>query len=359
MEIGKKEQVWVVAEKERGVYLGLIYALRKKYEVKEWYAVPDPDNPPSLGVRWLSVIKAWKSALRKFKPAKVVICGGSLISLWILVFLIRLFRSKVEIILFRYDIEYFYLWPSKQGFNEKLRHFIALMLEKFCMLGADKILHKGLKNELEFLPFYRKIKGKPHYLFREFLDKTPLLKPWQNAKLSKKDGQPHLVYIGGLYFNNFQTIEPLWAFYPKITCQKIHLHIYSKQPEAIVKQLREMEKRDAYFHYEGYREHEDLVKELVRYDYGIHIFGNGLPKKAELVYKTAFSNKNYDYLSAGLPIIVSNNLEAAAEFVLSNKIGFCIQYKDVAKLKGKIANEAGNYPNRINNIKRFLALVKM
>ncbi|MBI2523160.1 glycosyltransferase [Candidatus Woesearchaeota archaeon] len=351
MEVSRKERILVVAEKKREVYGGLIKALSKEYSVKEWYAVSDPDNPPSILARWLSVIKAWGAVFKKFKPAKVVICGGSLISLWIVVFLIRSFRLKVEIILFRYDIEYFYVWPSKKGFNENLNHFIALMMEKFCMLRADKILHKGLKNELEFLPFYRKIKDKPHYLFREFLDKKLIQKSRQNAKLSRKDAQPHLVYIGGLYFNNFPTIESFWTFYPKITSQKIHLHIYSKQPEGIVRKLRETEKRDKYFHYEGYRKHEDLVKELTKYDYGVHIFGTGMPKKAELVYKTAFSNKNYDYLSAGLPIIASNNLGATNEFVINNKIGFCIEYKDMSKLKDKIASDMVYYSK---NIKRFI-----
>lgn len=351
MEMDKKK-VLVVAEKEREVYHGLIYALRKKYTVKEWYVVSNPDNPPPVMIRWFLVIKLWKEILKKFKPAKVVVCGGSLISLWILVFLIRLFRLKAEIILFRYDMEYFYIWPSKKVFSEKLTHFSALMLEKFCMLRSDKILHKGLKNELEFLPFYRRIKNKPRYLFREFLDKRLIQKSRQNAKLSRKDGEPHLVYIGGLYFDNFQTIEPFWTFYPKITSQNIHLHIYSKQPESMVKKLREAKKRDKYLHYEGYRTHEDLVKELVKYDYGIHIFGTSMPKKAELVYKTAFSNKNYDYLSAGLPIIASNNLEATNEFVISNKIGFCIEYNNLSKLKRKIlASDAAYYSN---NIRKFI-----
>ena len=340
MEMGKKELVLVVAEKEREVYHGLIYALRKKYIVKKWYVAPNPDNPPSIFIRWFLVTKIWKDALKNFKPAKVVICGGSLISLWIIVFLIRLFRLKVEIILFRYDIEHFYLLPSRKGFNEKLRHFISLMLEKFCLLRADKIVHKGLENELEFLHFYGKIKDKPHYLFREFLDKRLIQKSRQNAKLSRKDGQLHLVYIGGLYLNDFPTIESFWTFYPKITCQKIHLHIYSKQPEGIVKKLREMEKRDRYFHYEGFMEHKDLLREISKYDYGIQFFGRE-DKEPGIVNKVAFSNKLFDYISARLPVIVTSNQVAIADFVEQHNIGFSIQYSKIKDLKTLLAKRRG------------------
>ena len=250
MKVSKKELIWVVAEKRREVYGGLINALSKKYLVKEWYVVPNPDNPPSIFIRWFLVIKIWKEILKKFKPVKIIICGGSLMSLWMLVFLIKSFLLKVEIILFRYDIEHF--WPSQKGFSEKLRHFIALILEKFCFLRADKILHKGLKNELKLLPFYKKIKDKPHYLFREFLDKNLVQEYDQNMKLSKKDGKIHLVYVGGLYLKTLPSVESFWDFYPKITAQKIHLHIYSKQPEEIVKKLEEIERRDSYFHYERF-----------------------------------------------------------------------------------------------------------
>ena len=343
----RKERILVVAEKEREVYNGLIYALSKKYIVKEWYVVPNPDNPPSIFIRWFLVIKIWKEILKKFKPVKIIICGGSLMSLWMLVFLIKSFLLKVEIILFRYDIEHF--WPSQKGFSEKLRHFIALILEKFCFLRADKILHKGLKNELKLLPFYKKIKDKPHYLFREFLDKNLVQEYDQNMKLSKKDGKIHLVYVGGLYLKTLPSVESFWDFYPKITAQKIHLHIYSKQPEEIVKKLEEIERRDPYFHYEGFMEHDALIKGIPKYDYGIHLFGGGMFKKIDL--NVAFSNKNYDYLSAGLPIIVSNNLEATNEFVISNKIGFGIEYKDMPKLKDKIANDTTYYSD---NIKIFI-----
>lgn len=332
MEMGKKERILVVAEKKREVYNGLIYALSRKYTVKERYVVPNPDKPPSILARWFSVIKIWKDVLRKFKPDKVVICGGSLISLWIIVFLIRLFRLRVEIILFRYDIEHFYLLPSRKAFNEKIGHFISLTLEKFCLLMADKIVHKGLKNELEFLPFYRKIKDKPHYLFREFLDKRLIQKSRQNAKLSRKDNQLHLVYIGGLYLDDFPTIESFWAFYPKITCQKIHLHIYSKQPEGIVKKLREMEKRDRYLHYEGFMEHRELLKKILKYDYGIQFFGRE-DKEPDIVNKVAFSNKLFDYISARLPIIVTSNQVAIADFVEQHHIGFSIPYYKIKYLK--------------------------
>lgn len=350
MVLNKKGRILVVAEKKREVYQSLISALMEKFIVKELYAVSDHDKPPLILVRWISLIKNWKKVSKRFNPDKVVICGGSLISVCIIVFLIRLLQLKVEIILFRYDIEHF--WPYPKGLKQKLNHFIALILEKICLLNADKIMHKGLKKELEFLPFYDNIKDKPHYLFREFLNKNMIQKSKKNIKLSKKDGELHLVYIGGLYFGNLPAIESFWRFYPKITTQKIHLHIYSKQPERVVKEFRGIEAKDKYFHYEGYKKHGDLVRDLTKYDYGIHIFGNGIPKKTELVYKIAFSNKNFDYIAAKLPIIASTNLLATKKLVRGNNLGVIINYSRLSGLK-KVLRE--NPPHRFKSyISKFL-----
>jgi len=348
MEMCKKVRILVFAEKKREVYGELISVLREEFTVEEWYVIPDQDNPPSVLARYVSVIKNLGKVL-KSKPDKVLICGGSLISVWIIVSLIRLFRLNIEIILFRYDIEYF--WPYPKRSAEKIIRIIALQLEKFCFLQSDKILHKGLEYELRFLPYYKKIRRKPHYLYREFFDKTLVQNEGKGKKLSIKDNGIHLVYAGGLYFDDLPSMESFWNFYRKITSQKMHLHIYSKQPDNIVRKLKEMEQNDAYFHYEGYREHKNLIAEMTKYDYGIHMFGNGTSKKNDISTIIAFSNKNYDYLLAGLPVIATKNLVAVSDFITRNKIGFCINYGQIIQLKSLMPKSPNRYSK---NIKRFI-----
>ena len=350
MEVSKKERILIVAEKGREVYGGLISSLSNEFIVRELYAVSDPSKPPFLLVRWFLLINNWRKSLKKFRPDEVVICGGSLISVWIIIFLIRAFTLNIQVILFRYDIEYF--WPKPKGLSASIKHFISLKLEKFCFVNSDKILHKGMRNELEHLPFYNKLKGKPAYLFREFLNKDLIQDYNSKIKLSKNDKEVHLVYVGGLYFEDLSSTESFWRFYPKITKQKIHLHIYSNQPVSVIKKFKKIEEKNPYFHYEGHKSHNKLVTELVKYDYGVHMFGGGASKKNDLV--VAFSNKNYDYIAAGLPIIVSNDLKAVKEFVLENDLGLAVDYKDIFKIKNKLIKNKCNYRKSVKGfIKNF------
>ena len=262
---------------------------------------------------------------------KIIICGGVLRYLDIIV---RLFHKKREIILFRYDIDNFRDAPS--GFINRISFKYALYAERYCMIHSDKIIHKGLEKELEFLDFYEKIKNKPHYLFREFIDEKDIVKKEDMLpKLSDKDDEIHLVYVGGLYFKSFPGVESFWKFYPKITNQMLHLHIYSKVSKEIEDEFLRIEQNNRYFHYEGFRNHEDLIKELTQYDWGIQLFGDN-NNDVMLMAKVAFSNKIYDYLQANLPCIVSNNQEAIGEFLNKSKKNILINYHDILILRSII-----------------------
>lgn len=348
-----KKRILLVGEKRRVVYQRVPSILSKKFTVKEWYILPDPDKPTFFVLRWFSIINNWDKMIRKFKPDKIIICGGALISIWLIVFLARLFRLNIEITLFRYDIEHFR--PSQKGFKENFRFFVALKLEKFCFLNSDKIIHKGLENELEFLSFYKKIKHKPHYLFRNFLD-YDLIQKYNPNKLSKKDGEIHLVFVGGPVLNDMPHTESFLDFYPKITKQKIHLHLYFLVPENIEEKFKEIGKRDPFFHYETVLEHHKLIKEISKYDYGYVLHGTNkkLFGNASIWLKTIFGNKYYDYISAFLPIICSDNLEATVRFIKKNKIGFSIHYDNISNLRKEILKNKKNYIGFVKNIKKFI-----
>ena len=100
-----KKRILVVGERKRVVYHMFSSILSKECIVKEWYVLSNPDKPEFLLVRWFSIISKWNKMIRNFKPDKIIICGGALISIWIIVFLVKLFQLKIEIILFRYDID--------------------------------------------------------------------------------------------------------------------------------------------------------------------------------------------------------------------------------------------------------------
>jgi hypothetical protein len=106
----------------------------------------------------------WRTMLYKWD--KFIIINTSLNHLFLIPAMIQKLKG-CEIIHFPYDITNFYeplTWKKK----------IDMVLEKPLMMLADKIIHKGLKNELQELSFYNKIRDKPSYLFREFLSRKYL-----------------------------------------------------------------------------------------------------------------------------------------------------------------------------------------
>ena len=345
----KTFRVLIAAEKSDEVFDWISTVLSEEFIVEKYYVHPNPDNPPFLLTRWLLVIINFVKLQKKFKPDKVLIFGKSLISVWLIIFLIRLFKLKTEIILFRYDIEHFR--PFSKGFRTTVGHYITLKLEKFCFLKSDKIIHKGLERALKTLPFYGRIKNKPRYLFREFLSPRPIQKYDPNIKLSKKDGEIHLVYVGGFSPVSLSYIESIWEFYPKITDQKLHLHIYSKFDKQTEDKLKEINLKNPYFHYEGIKTHDIMIKEISKYDYGISLHTRNVSKFEKNYYVLmSFGNKYFDYISAKLPIICSNNLIVLAKFIDKYSIGMHIDYNKVNSLKGILIKNKKNYHQMIKNI---------
>lgn len=349
-----KQRILVTAENKRFVYSWILSTiLSKKFIIKEYYVLSGTNNATSLLIRWFSVIKNWRKLTKKFKPDKIIICGGSLISVWLFIFLIKLFRKKTEIILFRYDIENFRSAPKR--FKDTLQHYIAMELEKYCFLRADKILHKGLENELKFLPFYSKISKKPHYLFREFLNPKLIQKYNPNVKLSKKDGEIHLVFVGNFYLENLPYTDSIWEFYPKITRQKLHLHIYSKVDKITENKLKDINSKNPYFHYEGYMQHDLMVKEIPKYDYGISLHGwNRAKIKNNYFCINGFGNKLFDYISAFLPLICSDDATATVKFIDRYNIGLYIDYEKIGSLKNILLKNKKRYSQTIKNIGKAL-----
>tara|TARA_Y100000310_G_scaffold262419_1_gene272096 strand:- start:19219 stop:20298 length:1080 start_codon:yes stop_codon:yes gene_type:complete len=328
-----KGRLLIIAEKEREVYHRFSVILNKHMTVNEFYIVQNPDKPPFLLSRWIKVIKYFNGTFRTLNPDKVLVCGGSLISVWLFVFLIKLFKKKTEIIFFRYDIENFRLFPK--GFIKKFIRYLIIVLEKFCFLSSHKFIHKGFYDELKMLKFYNKIKNKPHYLFRDMLDKSLIQKFGPSKKLSKSDKEIHVVYVGGLNVDDGPDMPSFWKFIPKITDQKIHFHVYSRQPRHIINKLKETEKNNKYFHYEGFVNHRELIKKMGMYDFSISIVDY---KNTPVAWqKSAFGFKILDSIMAGILYIAPNNLTATAQFLEKNKVGMCYDYSNWYKIKHHIS----------------------
>lgn len=328
----EKQNILLIAECnikfDEILYNRISSMLKDKLNVRKIYLKTSPFKPSFLLFRWVELINNFRKEYKRSKPKKILLCGGPIISLWLVIFIKKIFRLDSEITTLRYDIENFR--PYSKGFKGSIGHFFARFFEKYSMINSDKIIHKGFSDELKELHFYDKLKNKPHYLFREFLDKSLIQKP-NIKKLSKRDKEFHLVYTGGLYLGNAYKESTFWNFYKKVTSQKIHLHIFSEISPENVDRFKEIEKNDNYFHYEGSLKPKQLMKVLGKYDFLFSI--SSYKRYPQIWQKSAFGNKYYDGICSYLPTIVPNNLTAAKDFVEENGVGFSIDFGEIESLK--------------------------
>ena len=88
-----KQCILIVGEIKQVVYQAFSSILKKEFYIKEWYILDNLNKPPFFLIRWLKVIIKFRKAIKKFRPSKILVCSGPLISAWMIIFLVRLFWS--------------------------------------------------------------------------------------------------------------------------------------------------------------------------------------------------------------------------------------------------------------------------
>jgi len=157
-------------------------------------------------------------------------------------------------------------------------------------------------------------------------------------KLSAKDGKCHLVYIGRIseHKNDHRNIIDAM----KILSDKgFVIHIYpSKNKEYnIYKSIPNL-----FIH--SKLPYNELIKEISQYDYGLSIFSDAIAKKLPHI-QYALGNKNYDYICAGIPVLVQELLVESREFIVKNDFGLILDDKSPDSLP-----QAEQYQNIVKNI---------
>lgn len=143
-------------------------------------------------------------------------------------------------------------------------------------------------------------------------------------KLSKKDGQIHCVYEGGLSKNlyNHRFLENKFL---EIASNKIHVHFYSP---CDLEYCKEFELKSEFLHYEGAIDSQKLMTELTKYDIGLALLNINF--RNNMFLQTTFPNKIFEYLNANLPVAV-DDIEVMKEFVNKYDIGKYLNFDDDIK----------------------------
>lgn len=153
-----------------------------------------------------------------------------------------------------------------------------------------------------------------NYILRNQLPKRFL------PKLSSLDGEIHCVYEGGLtnvdgHHRNIQDI------FMKLAENNIHVHYYAPFENDYYKELGSKSK---YLHCEGTKEPNELIEDMTKYDIGLVVLN--VTERNRTFLDTTFPNKAWEYLAAGLPLLLSD-LTSFRDFLNKYNVGEIINFK--------------------------------
>ena len=152
-----------------------------------------------------------------------------------------------------------------------------------------------------------------------------------NLKIDYKDytGKKkfHLVYIGSIC-DKQKSHRNMAELFTKIANKNIQLTVYgTKHNQDHMKKYFSGHKN---VHFKCTIPHDDIIKELSKYDYGLCYFNMDY-SDAEYI-EISQPNKFFDYFYSRLPIIC-NNTHAFADFINENKVGFTVNNIDEISVK--------------------------
>ena len=165
--------------------------------------------------------------------------------------------------------------------------------------SAGNIYVNPLIKEIAFKKF--KLKNKPVMTLHSFIDKEQLPHEFYE-KLSSKDGEIHSVFEGGLCGipGHHRFLEPIFL---KLAENHVHVHLHCPVDREYIKTLTA---KSEFIHYEGVTSPQNLIQEMTKYDIGLAVFN--VTERNKIFLDTAFPNKIWDYLGAGLPILFADLL---------------------------------------------------
>lgn len=196
--------------------------------------------------------------------------------------------------------------------NYKLNPFHDRIWEEYCYGVCSGIIFKG--REFEEVSKFYDIGTKPHLKINLITlkntypieDKThPTLKVCYIGYTLIMDGNPD-------YVSDIEILK-------KFVNQKIFVQVYS--PEKNRKYFAGIS-YPKYFKFSPFVDSKVLIREITQFDYGLHItYLLGNTRVTKEMNDTTMANREYDYLQAGLPIIVGDSGNIS-NFVTENKVGF-------------------------------------
>ncbi len=223
---------------------------------------------------------------------------------------------------------YYGLNPDLNWLKKELPH------ERECLEKADGVVAHCLEANVAFRKYG--INKKPQTLFFPLYCDDDF---FQEHTKKFNPNEIHLVYAGGIagshrnpkQYGNIQ----FHGLIETLTKQGLHFHIYPSPGNQPIEyeEYEAIGKKNPLFHFHQPVAQQELAKELGKYDFGILPFFKVLSEQSEDKLKFATTLKLFNYMEAGLPIIVSSDLTFQSWIINRYKVGIPINYQQLTRVK--------------------------
>ena len=228
--------------------------------------------------------------------------------------------------------------PTQRWLQQELPY------EKKSFELADGIVAHSLEPAVGMRAWNIKNKGKriyfPLYADNDFFG-TPKT-PFSSDNI-------HLVYAGGVFGSHrdkrYYGITQMHWLIDYFTKQKIHFHIYPSPTiqKADYEEYEGIAKQNEYFHFHHAVSQSKLSEELSQYHYGLMPFFGQDSTLSDVKMKYSTTLKLFNYVEAGIPILVSADVTYQSWLVERYNLGIAVHNKtdfaDVRQLISKTPYE--------------------
>jgi glycosyltransferase involved in cell wall biosynthesis len=153
----------------------------------------------------------------------------------------------------------------------------------------------------EYIQQHYDVNAENDLVFHNYVSESVIPRHFEE-RLSKRDGDMHIVYIGCVTSVVEDSHYDLRKIFKDIASHGMHIHIYPTSNLITLSNdsYKRLADSSEFIHFHGNMNRKELLKEITQYDFGWAGF-NGAANNEHL--ELAFPNKIIEYVACGLPVL--------------------------------------------------------